>query len=338
MQYYEYDWERTKAGSVRLLGVYGQTEEAKVPESVSGLPVTELAPYCFAPDGHLPGHYETTAFVYDGEQELWQEKSEAGHSKDRGCMRLCGSCIKRLTLPDTVESIGNLAFYNCTALEKIELGNRMEQLGSDVFMNCRSLHALVLRCGIGEKSGARKILAQLPGDVTVTFLAADGEKTVVFYPEYTEHYDEIAPAHIFGRSIEGEGFRARQCFRDGVADLTQYDTIFKKACAEESADTLRKIVCTRLEYPAGMTETAKSRYLEYLSAHGTEICVWLTRQKSIETIARFCENGWLPRKAVEESAAEAARGGWAEGAALLLHLKKQYFKAPAQERYTFDDF
>ena len=163
MQYYEYDWERTKAGSVRLLGVYGQTEEAKVPESVSGLPVTELAPYCFAPDGHLPGHYETTAFVYDGEQELWQEKSEAGHSKDRGCMRLCGSCIKRLTLPDTVESIGNLAFYNCTALEKIELGSRMEQLGSDVFMNCRSLHALVLRCGIGEKAGRAKFWHSSPG-------------------------------------------------------------------------------------------------------------------------------------------------------------------------------
>lgn len=66
----------------------------------------------------------------------------------------------------------------------------------------------------------------------VTFQGKTGQ-TAVFYPEYYENYDEIAPAHIFGRSIEGEGFRARQCFKEGVPDLSQYDTIFPKACAEE---------------------------------------------------------------------------------------------------------
>ena len=52
------------------------------------------------------------------------------------------------------------------------------------------------------------------------------------YPEYTESYDEIAPAHIFGRNITGEGFRARQQFQDGIVQFAGYDAIYPKVIAE----------------------------------------------------------------------------------------------------------
>ncbi len=46
------------------------------------------------------------------------------------------------------------------------------------------------------------------------------------YPEYYESYDELGPAHIFELNLTGEGFRARQCFKEGVILLNAYDEIF----------------------------------------------------------------------------------------------------------------
>lgn len=132
-----------------------------------------------------------------------------------------------MTLPDNMHKVGNYAFYNCTALEMLETGKYLEEIGSDAFMNCKKFHFLTVRCDVGERSGANQILSRISADMEVTFQGKTGQ-TAVFYPEYYESYDEIAPAHIFGRSIEGEGFRARQCFKEGVPDLSQYDTIFRK--------------------------------------------------------------------------------------------------------------
>ena len=139
-----------------------------------------------------------------------------------------------------MRKVGNYAFYNCTALEMLVTGKYLEEIGSDAFMNCKKFHFLTVRCDVGERSGAKQILSRISADMEVTFAGKTGQ-TVVFYPEYYESYDEIAPAHIFGRSIEGEGFRARQCFKEGVPDLSLYDTIFPKACAEEKEHTLLHI-------------------------------------------------------------------------------------------------
>ena len=75
----------------------------------------------------------------------------------------------------------------------------------------------------------------------------------LLFPEYYESYDEIAPAHVFGRNIEGEGFRARQCVRAGEIDFALYDSIFQKACAEERETTLNRLALNRLCYPVGLT-------------------------------------------------------------------------------------
>ncbi len=40
---------------------------------------------------------------------------------------------------------------------------------------------------------------------------------------------------FFELNLTGEGFRARQCFKEGVILLNAYDEIFPQACVEESA-------------------------------------------------------------------------------------------------------
>ena len=55
----------------------------------------------------------------------------------------------------------------------------------------------------------------------------DGKRKVrLLYPEYSESYEEIGPAHIFSLHVEGEGYRARKQFVNGRLDFGGYHRAF----------------------------------------------------------------------------------------------------------------
>ncbi len=114
----------------------------------------------------------------------------------------------------------------------------------------------------------------------VTFQKEKLGRQPSFYPEYYESYDEIAPAHIFGRSIEGEGFGQGSVFKEGSPSLSQYDTIFPKACAEEKKIRLLHILSLRLRYPVSLTDEAKERYVAHLKEQELYIIPKLVGQKT----------------------------------------------------------
>lgn len=343
-------WEKTEDQNVRILRVFGMKPVVRLPEKLEGRSVTEIGAYCFAQTGRLPEQYEESVLVQEtdagdiflgGEnvtEEVGAESllSDAEAQSGINMTELSGKYITEVILPDSLEKIGNLAFYNCTSLEKIELGNRTEMIGSDVFMNCRKFHSLTVRCGVAEASGIRQILNQVTADMKVIFQNSGKVEAVIFYPEYYESLDEVAPAHLFHRNIEGEGFRARQCFKDGVADLSQYDMIFPKACVEEHAKTLQKIVCARLRYPVDMKEEAQRMYETYTRAHEEEMMDALVREKSLDTIQYFCEKRYFTQQAMTQGIQTASEMEWAEGTASLLRLKQEFFAE--KERYVFEDF
>lgn len=334
-------WEKIEDKAARILRVFGGEPVVFLPETVEGYPVTEVGAYCFAESCHLPETcFKTVLFQKEtGEKTYWEVfPGNLSPEKEMSLKIISSSYLEEITLPETLEKIGNLAFYNCTSLKKITLGKAMEQVGSDAFMNCRKFRQITLNCGIQEKSGIRQILAQISSDMEVTFCGEKGIEAVVFYPEYYESYDEIAPAHLFGRNIEGEGFRARQCFKEGVPDLTQYDTIFPKACAEENDKTLRKLVVTRLRYPVGMNQQAEKLYKTYFSKHEKEIAEELTEKKKLEYLQYFCEQKLFLQGALEQAIQTAAGMEWAEGTAVLLHMKQEHFARGASDRYTFEEF
>ncbi len=320
-------WECAPDGGVRLLRAFGEIPEVHIPDFIEGKPVTEIGAYCFAADAHLPEAYRMTR--------------EAAGLDCVGAARLrelAGDYPTAVFLPDTVRKIGGFAFYNCVFLAGLTLGGRMTELGGDAFMNCGKLHRLTLRCGAGEKSGARQILGQIAADLEVTFLGADGAEAAVLFPEYYESYDEVAPAHLFGRNIEGEGFRARQCFCGEVFDFARYDTIFPKACAGESEETLCVMAMNRLRYPVGLAEPAKRLYETYIAGHAEILLGQAVARKETEPIAFLCVRGLLEQAALTACIAQAAKAGWAEGTVCLQRLKEQYFpKMSVRERYVLPD-
>ena len=331
---YRIFWEQISQQEARILRVFGTLPYVIVPVQVEGFSVTELGSLWFAQDCHLPERYNITEQL-DGDTLY-------------AVTELSGDYIESIELPDTLTGIEDYAFYNCRNLKKVILGKNLVRIGSDIFMNCRQLCQLYLKCSFSDKTSLRQILAQIFWDIEISFLESqkqmpacintDNIKASIFYPEYYEAYDEIAPAHIFGRKITGEGFRARQAFKEGIIDFKQYDQIFQKACSEESINTMCHLLLCRLRYPIELTNEKKDQYENYLKAHGLVLCQWLIKEKQPAPFLFLIQNKLLLQQDLQSAAKMAAQAGWIEGSACLLNWKQQYYSSVKNDRFTFDDF
>ncbi len=336
---YEYFWKHTDTGGIRLLRVHGQTSEVYVPEKLDGHPVTEIGAYCFAGRTQMAQYEKRTIYSRSSGESYSSEDFSAEIVGAENLRELAGQVVERVFLPDCVRKIESYAFYQCTKLAQISLGNSVQEVGGDAFMNCHTLHHMTVRDGCQAAAGIRQILSQISSDMEVTFEGTDGIKAKLLFPEYYESYDEIAPAHLFGRNIEGEGFRARQCVRDGAVDFKLYDSIFPKACAEEREKTLCRLAMNRLCYPVELGGSERSLYEAYVRAHAGAVCEAAVRAEDEEIIWFLCEQGILTVVDMDTCIRLATEQEWAMGAASFLRAKEQFF-APksAGERYSFEDF
>ena len=298
--------------------VRSDSPEITLPETVEGRDLVAVGAYCFS-------DRKREKTTQDGNIVVIGEPS--AHPAQ-------GDFVEKISLPDAVGRIENAAFFNCKKLEYLETGKRIREIGSDVFNNCGALHRLRIRGRAGEETGARQLLARISWDVEVQF-----DDAVLFYPEYYEGYDTIAPAHIFGLNIEGEGFRARQCFRDGKVDFEAYDGIFEKACAEETDRVLVHMALNRLMTPLGLTEKNRLQYENYVVSVPEEIFEICLKNRNLEWLS-FAVNSVLTGDKIEKSVKEQAllnyvQQDWTEGAAVLL-AAGQKREEGRKARYEFE--
>lgn len=318
--------EKNGEDAVTLLRAYGTSPELAVPEQIGGYPVTEIGAYCFARSAHLTK--EAEALI---EEARAKEPSLASGE-------ICGENLSVLELPDAIRKIGDCTFYNCKNLSELIVGKAVEELGSDVFMNCVSLKKLKIRGSVLEKSGLKQLLSRISFTVEVFFENGTKTEAAVLYPEFFETYDEIAPAHLFGRNITGEGFRARQCFRDGKIAFAEYDAIFPKICVEESRDITGQFALDRLFYPVELSRESRLLYEGYLNEQQEHIGKRLVRDARLEVLHFMCEKKYFSKETLLVLLEEAVVADWTEGAASLMAWKKEYYETAKGARYTFDDF
>lgn len=308
-------WEPC-AGGARLLRLFGESPCALVPDTAGGLPVVEIGPYCFSarrdPEG---GQLETPAGAEPSDHPV------------------CGEFVQEVVLPDSVRAIHNGAFYNCRALRRLTAGPGVESLGSDLFTNCRALRTFALRAAPDEATGLKKMLAAVAAGIGVEFL---GGTTPVrlYYPEFSEFLHENTPAHIFNHSIEGVGYRYRQCFDQGVLTFAEYDAAFDKADAEESPEGLCRVALDRLGSPVYLSEEARTRYGAYLAAHAADAVAVVLADR--DTTALQALAGVLDVPARRQAALACGQAQWTEGAALLLAGTPGGERKP-KKTYDFDD-
>lgn len=328
MNNYRIIWKKRADGSACLLRVYGEFPCIRLPEEIGGVPLTEIAAYCFAPVTHFKA--ETS----DQQADIFEEVvTEDGYSV-KNLRELAGNAIEEVEISASVHTIGNCAFYNCRNLKKLYLHGKIDQLGSDAFMNTTAFHQMMLFYSPQTAGGADKILKQITSDLEVVF-TEDGQVTAkLLYPEYYESYDEIAPAHIFGRSITGEGFRARQCMKDGKVDLAGYDAVFAQACVEESEQTLSQMALDRLCYPYDLKEEHRQQYSSYVREHSSKIVISLTDKKELSILQELYQKKLIDDRNLAECMKRAAEAGWAEGAAVFLGWQASK-RTQRKNRYEF---
>ena len=296
-------WEPCPGGA-RLLRLLGDTPCPVVPGTIEGLPVAELGPYCFADRPVRPGARRTGDDTHE----------------------ITGNFVEEVTLPDTVRVLDSAAFYNCRRLRRVTLGPGVEGFGSDLFTNCRQLQTFRLRAAADAPTGLKKLLGAVSADITVEL---DGAQ--LFYPEYSEFLDENTPAHIFNHSIEGEGYRYRQCFDGSVLRFAEYDAAFPQACVGESEKKLCRIALDRLCTPFALLPEAQGIYSAYLAAHAASAAAPLVARRDTESLQ-------LVLKLADEEnrrqiALACSKSGWSEGAALTLGGQRPR----RQKTYDFDD-
>ena len=153
----------------------------------------------------------------------------------------------------------------------------------------------------------------------------------VFYPEYFEFLDENTPAHIFNHSIEGEGYRYRQCFDGSVLRFAEYDAAFPQACVGESEKTLCRIALDRLCTPFALLPEAQGIYSAYLAAHAASAAAPLIARHDTESLQLVLK--LADEESRRQIALACSQSGWSEGAALTLGGQRPR----RQKTYDFDD-
>lgn len=329
-----YWYEETAEGNIRLLRMFGTSPEVVVPENILGKKVTELGNYCFAATNKAA----SCQICSDG---------LAGEAADREFQRLtaqgklcelCGKYLEKVILPKGMVRMGDFCFYQCSSLSELTIGSSLTEIGSDAFMNCLRLHKITVLGSVKEASGLKQILGQRSLETKVKFIVNHQTEAVLLYPEYSEYYDEIGPAHIFELNIEGEGFRARQCFQEGIVDLAQYDGVFVQACAEESIRTLCYMAGMRLYYPVGLRLENREIYENYIRNHGMQVVEILVKEKDFKLLQFFGEQGYLAKREVESGIRLAVSMNWTEGAGMLLQNQRKWFTETEKAEYSFEDF
>lgn len=313
-------WQPGAEGEAVLYRIYGTSPVVKIPESVEDKKITAIGAYCFSDKNRVPEGVKECVPVTEG------DAGEIGRTDHE----LSGNFIEEVILPDTIRKIDNGAFFNCRGLKQMEIGSGGLTIGSDVFNNCIQLKKLVIRGSVRQASGVRQVLNRISWDMETEFRDAR-----VLYPEYYESYDTIAPAHIFGLSIEGEGFRARQCFREDVVDFPAYDEIFAKACGEESVGTLAVMALNRLMAPIDLAEEKKIVYENYVRKNAGTILGFLVGKKELERLEFICRNQSVDVTALNEAVEKAVSEEWTEGAASLMEWKQKFFAVDKKKRYEF---
>lgn len=255
---------------------------------------------------------------------------------------LCDDYIERVILPDGMQKIGRLCFYNCSRLSVLELPSDICDVDGDAFMNCTKLYMLVMRGSPKDKSCLKQILSQISTLVRVRWADSDGNAIAqACFFEYDQTYDEIGPAHIFKLNMNGEGFRARQAFMDRVFVWKQYDEIFSEAIAQESEDDLLDMAFYRLIYAYELSKEARQQFLEYIVNHKKRLSELIIRKRDSGLLQSFLElkdgeeNFIADVLAVTDMLALAAQDEWSEGSVILHRFKKENLSVSRKRRFEF---
>jgi ribosomal protein L12E/L44/L45/RPP1/RPP2 len=254
-------------GEVYILLCNSTDAVVKVPEEIYGIPVTTIYSVAFS---NTPAE---EVIIPEGVKEI---KKLAFN----GCYYL-----KKLTLPQSLETIGDSAFADCDVLETLDLGGAVT-IGADAFYGCTSLKELTIsgNCQtIGVDDEEPFITCSQLEKITVTsgdgkFSSQDGvlyssdKKALLYYPQGKTDKTFTAPKGL--KIIQQSAIFANKYLEE--ADLSGVEEI--GAGAFEGCTALKKVklskdLTTLGEYAfLDCTELKSLRFYDKLETIGDYAC------------------------------------------------------------------
>lgn len=277
-----------------------------VPDTLGGLPVTELADRALA-------RLEI--------KEVYLPKT----------LRRIGrygfyNCEKLQTLHFYAETreIGGGVFNGCRKIRELYI-----HLGADETSAIRDFvteitDRVVVHCMVSDGQGGEKELSR------------------VVFPEFYDESIENSPARNLSFSIHGTGQKYRYCIIDKKIQYDKYDKVFFWEAIEEAVGDVAEIAITRLMFPHGVAPSAKEKYEEYLKENLCEVLLsnmhngenfrWVVGQYGEE------KNGDVPYLSQEDMnllIEESSKRKLAEASGVLLDLKRKLYPEK-KKKFTFD--
>ena len=292
---------------------------AALPEKLWGLPVTALGDRALAPGARPAAGQEAQVSCGPAAADaVWDNLS-----------------LQKLTLPASVEYVGDYAFFNCINLKTLCLGDSVRRWGGGAIMNCRRLDNFQVDC-TGQEGGLLAYFAgELPGELDITLRRGGEPFARLIFPEYVEVYEENCPAHHFDYNIYGAGYGYHHCFYQKKLDFKSYDALWRPMLStEHDSGCALRLAWWRLRYPEGLTDRAAADYRAYLQAHGLEALRYLLSLRDPSALPLLLEEISPDRESLTAACALARQNRDAAALALLLEERHRRFPAEEEDRFS----
>ena len=284
-----------------------------IPESLGGVPVTELA---------------DRAVAWQAVEEVYLPKTlrRIGRYAFYNCEHL-----QILHFNEGTREVGGGVFNGCTNIREIYI--HMDE-------NERS----ALRDFVTEITGRLTVHYILP-DAN----GGEWEAARLIYPEYYDEAIENTPARNLSFAIHGSGQKYRYSFGDRKIQFDRYDKVFEKELIEESIALAAEIAINRLMFPYGLSENAKAQYEEFLRKElfeilmanlgNAEVFKWLIANYAADSAEKTGDSGsGMPSRLAEEELdkllTESSVRRLTEISGILLDLKHRLYP-PKKKKFVF---
>jgi hypothetical protein len=148
MKYY------TNNNAITISGYIGPFSDLRIPNEISGFPVTRVANSAFMNNSILQYVAIPTTVTNIGSSSFYGcigitniIVPDSVNFIGDGAFSYCSNLVSA-TISDSVAAIGNNLFYRCASLGKIHIPDAVTSIGSSAFYACSSLTNIFIPCGV----------------------------------------------------------------------------------------------------------------------------------------------------------------------------------------------
>ena len=244
--------------------------------------------------------------------------------------------IEQIFLPESVRAVGIFAFYGCPNLRMLSLSDMAESWGTGAIYFCGKLSEIRLTVMRRRYSILRDMLNDTDKGLYVRITEPE-YGAELYFPAFTNGFDEDTYARQFHTWIEGCGFAYRETVMRNGIDFRGYDQLFARAMADGvgGVQNAANIALARLMSPCNMKDTAGDKYEKYLRDHGQEILLRLVREHDRERAMFLLDRGYASAEAAGNAVLLASGQGDAELVGMLMRQRSETLTGMGNED-TFD--